>query len=87
MEMHHKTMFTLGLTWRKLVEGEVARVFHKMAWLLTPRHIPNEAIGNRRRNGHFLSSGSINSSDGCIENDQQIITHHNIKICPGKLTS
>lgn len=44
-EMHHRTRFTFRLKWRKFVEAEVARVFHIIAWLLTPRQIPNEEMG------------------------------------------
>ena len=63
--MHHRTRFTSMLMWRNFVEAEVARVFHIIAWLLTPRQIPNEEIGKRRRNGHVLSSGSTICSEGC----------------------
>lgn len=62
-EMHHRTRFMVRLKWRKLVEAEVAKAFHIIAWLLTPRQIPNEEIGYRRRNGHCLSSGSSISSE------------------------
>lgn len=57
-EIHHSTWFTTGLTCRNDVGGADASVFHSIAWLLTPRHIPNALIGNRSRNGHFSSLGS-----------------------------
>jgi len=70
IEMHQRTRLTVRLICRKLMDGDVANVFHKIAWLLTPRHIPNEDIGKRRRNGHFLSSGRTNSSDDWKKNNK-----------------
>ena len=62
-EMHQRIKFIAGLKWRNFVEGVMARVFHIIAWLLTPRQIPNEEMGNRSRNGHCLSSGRRISSE------------------------
>lgn len=65
IEMHHKMRFTVRLMWRNFVEAVVARDFHIIAWLVTPRQIPNEEMGNRRKNGHKLSFGSSISSEAC----------------------
>lgn len=71
MEMYQRTRFIVRLKWRNFVEAELARVFHSIAWLLTPRQIPNEDIENLRRNGHLLSSGSRISSEACKKNKKQ----------------
>lgn len=57
----------IGVMWRKLVAGLVARARHRTDWLLRPRHIPQHPIGNRRRNGHFSSFGRRMSSDSCYK--------------------
>lgn len=62
-DTHQSTRLIMGLTCRNLIDGDVANVFHKMAWLLTPRHIPKDDMGKRSRKGHNLLSGRINTSD------------------------
>jgi hypothetical protein len=49
----------------KFCGGRGGQGFHIIVWLLTPRQIPNEEMGKRRRNGHVLSSGSTICSEGC----------------------
>lgn len=44
-EMNQRTSLIQSGMWRNLVGSAVARVFHIMAWLLTPRHIPKVDIG------------------------------------------
>jgi len=44
-EMNHRPWLIQRGTWRNLVGSAVARVFHIMAWLLTPRHIPKVEMG------------------------------------------
>ena len=61
----HRTRLMYGGIWRNLVAGLVARLFHRIAWLLSPRHIPKQPIGNRSRNGHCLSLGRRMSSVSC----------------------
>jgi hypothetical protein len=46
-----------------MVGDDDAIVFHRIAWLLTPRHIPNADTGKRSRNGHVLSDGGTSSDD------------------------
>lgn len=60
-----------GGTWRNFVAGLVERALHSTAWLLRPRHIPKQPIGNRRRNGHFSSLGRRISSVSYIEEQTQ----------------
>ena len=62
-DIHQSTRLIIGLTCRKFIDGDVANVFHKIAWLLTPRQIPKDDTGKRRRKGHNLSSGRTNTSD------------------------
>lgn len=64
-DMHQRTRFMFKLPWRNFVEGELARAFLIIAWILTPRQIPKEEIRNQRRNDHFLSSGRILCSKAC----------------------
>ena len=66
-EIHQRTKFTVKLTCRKLMDGDVAKDFQRIAWLLAPRHIPKADIGKRRRKGHFSSSGRADTSDSCRE--------------------
>lgn len=61
-DAHQRTWLTAGCAWRNAVEGSDSSVFHSIAWVLMPRHIPNALIGNRRRNGHCSSSGSTATS-------------------------
>lgn len=61
MAMNQSAWLMAGEMLRNFVDGDMARVFHTMAWLLTLRHMPNAEIGKRRRNGHVLSFGSTNS--------------------------
>ena len=51
-----------GVMWRNWVAGLAASARHKTAWLLRPRQIPKQPIGNRRRKGHFSSLGRRMSS-------------------------
>lgn len=67
MDTNQMNRFMWGPTWRNFVDSAEASVFHMMAWLLTPRQIPNEEMGKRRRNGHFLSPGSMLSSEAYTE--------------------
>lgn len=52
----------LGVTWRNFVAGLVARFSQRIAWLLRPKQIPKQPIGNRSRNGHLSSFGRRMSS-------------------------
>lgn len=63
-----------GVIWRNAVAGLVAKVRHKTAWLLRPRHIPKHPIGNRRRKGHVSSVGRRMSSSSC----HQVIVYTNL---------
>lgn len=63
----HSARLIYGGMWRNFVAGLVARFFHRMAWLLSPKQIPKQPIGNRRRNGHISSLGSNMSSYSCIQ--------------------
>lgn len=56
-----------GVIWRKLVAGLVARARHRTAWLLRPRQIPKQPIGNLSKNGHSSSFGRRMSSDSCTK--------------------
>lgn len=62
-DIHQSTRLIIGLMCRNIVDEDVANVFHKIAWLLTPRHMPKDDMGKRRRKGHNLSSGRTNTSD------------------------
>lgn len=57
--------------------GDVASVFQRIAWLVTPRQIPNDETGNLRRNGHCLSCGSTISSELCWRGKQKHVTIFN----------
>lgn len=72
-EMNHRTRFAVGLTRRKVMEGDVASVFQRMAWPLTPRQIPKAFTGNRRRKGHFSSSGRTDTSVACSADQSRCI--------------
>ena len=58
----HRARLMKGVMWRNFVAGLVARACHRMAWLLRPRHMPKQPIGNLRRKGHCSSLGRRMSS-------------------------
>lgn len=64
-ERFQSTRFMYGVMLRNSMHGFVDIDFHKMDWLLRPKHIPKQFIGNLRRNGHVSSLGRSMSSESC----------------------